>query len=145
MMRTMTACLLGLGLAACQPGGGISVPGDSDDHSPYLGITPQETIRFTGTEPFWGGSVQGERLVYSTPEKPDGTVLTVKRFAGRGGLSFSGELGGKSFDLMVTARSCTDGMSDRTYPFTVALMLGDALMQGCAWTDEERYTGPQTP
>ncbi|MBM3594715.1 MAG: hypothetical protein FJX31_02720 [Alphaproteobacteria bacterium] len=145
MKRATIACLLSLGLAACQPGGNVSVPGDSNDQAPFAGIAPDEKIRFAGTEPFWGGLAQGDRLVYTTPESADGTIVPVKHFSGRGGLSLSGELDGKRLDLTVTPGECSDGMSDRTYPFVATLMLGDETRTGCAWTDQRGFTGPQNP
>lgn len=145
MIRAKSAYLLALLLAACQPGGTIAVPGDSKDHAAYAGIGADETIRLTGTEPFWGGTVKGEQFVYTTPETPDGTTLTVKRFTGRGGLALSGDLGGKRFDLTITEGMCSDGMSDRTYPFGATLMLDGETRQGCAWTDNKRYKGSVNP
>ncbi len=102
-------------------------------------------VHYTGTEPFWGGEVRGNSLTYSTPENVDGALLTVKRFPGRGGLSFSGELEGESFDLMVTPGQCSDGMSDRTYPFVATLQVAEDTRYGCAWTDVQRFTEPEAP
>lgn len=135
MIRTLTACLVALALGACQAGGDHSLPGDSNDHAAYAGIGPDETIRFTGTEPFWGATAQGDQLVYTTPERPEGTTIAVKRFAGRGGLSFSGMLDGAKFDLTITPGECSDGMSDRTYPFTATLLVAGETRKGCAWTE----------
>lgn len=145
MKRATAFCLLALGLAACQPGGNVSVPGDSSDHEPFAGVSEDETINLAGTEPFWGGTVTGGQLVYTTPENPDGTIVAVKRFAGRGGLSLSGELDARRLDLTVTPGECSDGMSDRTYPFVATLLLGDETRSGCAWTDGRRFTGPENP
>lgn len=143
------APLLALALAtACTPagnggGGGAELPGGSDTQ-PFAGIGAEETLRFTGTEPFWGGEVSGGRLVYTTPEQPAGEAIAVERFAGRGGLSFSGTLAGRAFDMAVTQGECSDGMSDRTYPFAVTLRLGEETRQGCGWTEAAPYfpTGP---
>lgn len=121
-------------LAACRSEN-RNVPGDSFDQQPFAGIAAGETVRFASTEPFWGGEVRGDRLVWKSPEQPDGTALTVSRFAGRGGLSFSGTLQGKAFTLAVTPGACSDGMSDRRYPFTVMLRLGEEMRSGCGWTD----------
>jgi len=148
---TCRACLLllaaALPLAACQAGGegGANVPGDTSSTAPYSGIAADELLKFTGTEPFWGGQVQGTALTYSTPEDVDGETITVERFAGRGGIAFSGELGGETFDLVVSQGECSDGMSDRTYPFTVTLHLGDETRGGCAWSDEHPFSGPEHP
>lgn len=116
-----------------------SLPGDADDSRPWSAIEASEVIHAAGTEPFWGVEVQGTRLVYSNPDDPQGTSLEVSRFAGRGGLSYSGELDGKSVTLAVTSGACSDGMSDRDYPFTATLALGDDLLHGCAWSAKHPY------
>ena len=146
MKRALSIISLALLIAACQPNGGnASVPGDASDHAPFAGIAPDDTIHFTGTEPFWGGETTGERLTYSTPDDPQGTTIAVKRFAGRGGLSLSGAMNGQQFDLTVTTGQCSDGMSDRTYPFVVTLLIGGETRNGCAWTDAKGFTGPENP
>lgn len=122
-----------------------TVPGDKADSQAFGGITPDETIRFTGTEPFWGGESVHGRLTYSTPEQPEGTAIAVERFAGRGGLSLNGELGGAPFVMAVTPGTCSDGMSDRTYPFTVTLKVEGGERQGCAWTDSQPASGEEHP
>lgn len=130
-------------LAACQPpGAGTAVPGDTSDTRPYAGIAPEEVLHFTGTEPFWGGEVAGGVLTYATPENPQGAAIAVERFAGRAGLSFSGTLDGEALDMTVTQGSCSDGMSDRRYPFVVTLRLGGAMRSGCAWSDAHPFSGP---
>jgi len=134
-------------LAACQSQPSADVPANvpGGDSQPYDGIAEEETLRFTGTEPFWGGQVSGATLTYSTPEDPDGQALEVKRFAGRGGVSFSGSLGGEEFVMTATPSSCSDGMSDRTYPFAVTLKIGDETRNGCGWTDRQPFDGPPNP
>ena len=128
--------------AAQQPG---SPPGDTSDMQPYDGIRADENVQFTGTEPFWGGSVSGQELTYSTPENPDGAPITVTRFAGRGGASWSGTFEGQPFRLAVTEGKCSDGMSDRSYPFTATLEVLGEQRQGCAWTMRRSFTGPSAP
>ena len=111
-MRSVTllvgAC--SLWLAGCSPDGtsdgGASVPGDSSETTPYAEIAEDEVLHFTGTEPFWGGEVSGTTLVYSTPENQDGAEIEVERFAGRGGIAFSGLLDGAAFEMMVITLFC---------------------------------------
>jgi len=67
----------------------------------------------------------------------------VSRFAGRGGLSFSGEMNGEALTLAVTPGACSDGMSDRTYPFVVTLRIGDDLRNGCGWTKTHPWSGAE--
>jgi uncharacterized membrane protein len=162
----IAACLLPLALAACdggasEPASAVgertgeraaapaaapgAAPGDTNDTAAYSGIGAAETIHFTGTEPFWGGESAGGTLIYSTPEDIEGTTIAVERFAGRGGLSLAGQLDGAPFDMAITPGDCSDGMSDRTYPFTVTLQVRGEQRQGCAWTDAQSFTGPLHP
>ena len=133
----------GLLLSACQTQDTGGAPGADADG--FNGIAKGDTIHFTGTEPFWGGDVRGSNLTYSTPENKEGTTITVKRFHGQGGLGLSGKLAGASFDMTVTPGTCSDGMSDRSYPYTVTLKIGSETRLGCAWTDAPPFEGPQQP
>jgi uncharacterized membrane protein len=137
MRRAALASALLLALSGCHAAGGdgAAIPGDSKDHQPYAGIGEAETLHFTGTEPFWGGQVLGQTLTYTTPDKPAGQTIAVSRFAGRGGLSYSGMLEGTAFAIVVTPGTCSDGMSDRSYPFVATLRLGEETRNGCAWSD----------
>ena len=134
-------------LAACNGHGGAADPTGAQGTKPhaYAGIAETETLHFTGTEPFWGGSVTGTALTYTTPEQPAGTAITVHRFAGNNGLAFSGTLAAAAFDMAVTEAPCSDGMSDRTYPFTVSLQIGSDKRSGCGWTERRGFTGPAKP
>ena len=138
-------------LAACNATGGhggtndpTARDADAKPHA-YAGIRADETLRFTGTEPFWGGSATGTALTYSTPENIEGTTIPVQRFAGNNGLGFTGTLGTRSFDMAVTEAPCSDGMSDRTYPFTVTLQIAGETRSGCGWTDRRKFEGPAEP
>jgi uncharacterized membrane protein len=122
-----------------------AVPGNTDETAPYSEIAEDEVLRFLGNEPFWGGEVSGKTLTYKTPEDQDGTVIAVERFAGRGGIAFSGLLDGADFEMTVTPLECSDGMSDRTYPFTVTLEIGEDQRNGCAWSEQHPFEGPQNP
>jgi uncharacterized membrane protein len=125
--------------------GDTAVPGDTRSTEPYDGIREDEVLRFTGTEPFWGGQVSGKTLTYTTPEDQDGTEIAVERFAGRGGLSFGRTLEGGKFEMVVTPLECSDGMSDRTYPFTVTLEIGEETRNGCGWTEAKPFQGREQP
>ncbi len=143
--------MLTLALAACQNASDdAAVPGDSSDTQPFDRIAGGDIIHLTGTEPFWGGEVHGDTLTYETPsdlagEGIDSVTAPVERFAGRAGLSFTGTLAGTPLILMVSDGACSDGMSDRRYPFTATLKLGEEVREGCAWTDEHKFEGPERP
>ena len=143
MLRTLLPQFAFLvALAACSSDQPTGVPGDTGDTTPFADIAEAETVHVTGTEPFWSAEASGDMLIYRTPENPDGIAIAVERFAGRGGLSFSGSANGASFDLTVTPGECSDGMSDNTYPYTATLALGQDTRFGCAWTDAEPGTRP---
>ena len=147
MTRTLMLLAIPLSLAACsrteapsRDAAPSAAPGDTTQTRPYDGIGAGETVRFTGTEPFWGGNVRGDRLTYNTPENIDGDVIAVSRFAGRGGVSWSGTWQGRPFRLAVAEGQCSDGMSDRTYPFTATLAVAGEQRTGCAWTAKRPFT-----
>ncbi len=127
------ACLLAL--AGCQAAGPEVTP-------TFSGIAADERVQFTGTEPFWGGEVANGEALYRTPENVEGERFAVSRFAGNNGVSFTGTLAGEAFDMMVTPGTCSDGMSDRSYPYTVTVEHGGRRLDGCGWTDRKRFTGP---
>jgi uncharacterized membrane protein len=137
------ALLLSLALAACHADT-ENLPG-GDGRQPYSGIAEGERLRFTGTEPFWGGEVTGGTLIYTTPEDQAGRAIEVSRFAGRGGLSFSGTFDGAPLVLVASEIACSDGMSDRTYPFTITLQVRGETRSGCGWTEARPFTGPDAP
>lgn len=143
MLRASISPIVAIGLlAACQS------PNENGSDGPapaFDGIAADETVTFSGTEPFWGGSISQGSATYTTPENIDGTSFPVERFAGLNGVSFSGTMKGASFDLTITPGACSDGMSDRTYPFVATLMLGEEKREGCAWTDSQPYSGDENP
>lgn len=120
---------------------GQDVPGDRNDHRPWEGIAANEAVHFLGTEPFWSGEVSAGQLTYRTPDNQKGEAIAVSRFAGRGGLSFSGALREGAMTLAVTPGQCSDGMSDSRYPFTVTLQIGRDVRRGCAWTERQPRSG----
>lgn len=144
-MRTsqLVVALGSLVLAACGTSAG---PGpDARQTTAYAGIAPGETIRLTGTEPFWNGEIDGDTMRYATLENQDGWSFPVERFAGNNGVSFAGRFDGRTIDVAVTPGECSDGMSDRTFPFVATLVVGAETLRGCAYTDRQGFTGPAQP
>lgn len=128
--------------AACQP---LSDGQTAPPKEAFDAIAEQETIRLVGTEPFWGGTVARGELVYTSLENQAGERIAVKRFAGNSGLGFSGTRNGQPLDLTITLGTCSDGMSDRSYPYTATLRLGSEQRSGCAWTDRQPFSGLDKP
>lgn len=126
-------------VAACHSAA-ENVPGDAGDHHPWNEVAAAETIHFLGTEPFWGGQVGPAGLTYTTPDQEQGETVAASRFAGRGGVSFSGTLAAGEATLAVTPSACSDGMSDTRYPFVVTLQIGAETRSGCGWTERQPRT-----
>ena len=133
---------LALAAAACTP---ARTDGIDPEGKPFDKVAPQEAVTMLGTEPFWNLAVTGEEGVWTTPDNQPGTKLALKRFAGNGGLGFSGELDGKPLTATLTPGQCSDGMSDRSFPFVATIALGEETLTGCGYTDSQPYTGPEAP
>ncbi|MGY6551370.1 MAG: COG3650 family protein [Erythrobacter sp.] len=128
-------------LAACSQGDDAIIT----DPEPFDGIGADEIITLAGTEPFWGIRIENEVATYSTPDDSEGQVFEVSRFAGNNGLGFSGTLDGAQVDITVTPGECSDMMSDRTYPFTATVAIDQQILTGCAFTDQQSFTGEMMP
>ena len=96
---------------------------------------PATRLRAVGTEPFWGARIDGRCVTYSTPDVPDGTRIWTRLTDSAGQRVWTGALDGRRFVLEIekaVGASCSDGMSDRTYPFHATLQVGDTREKGCA-------------
>ena len=135
MRKRIIAALVAMAGSACG-----TPDGETNTVKSFSRIAAEDTISFIGTEPFWGGQISGTTATYSTPENADGVSIPVTRFAGRGGISWAGTHEGDRFALAVTPGDCSDGMSDRRFPFVATLEVGGEQRSGCAWTDEQPYS-----
>lgn len=136
-LRLALTLSLGIALASCSQ---EERPGEAET---YDGIGDEEVISLSGTEPFWSMEIKQGTLLFTTPDNLDGEVATVARFSGNSGLGFSGELQGKALQIAITPGACSDGMSDRTYPFTATVTLGEQQLNGCGYTDVQPFEGPE--
>ena len=140
--RTPMLAALALVAAACTP---AQTDGIDPDGKAFDKVAPQEAVTMLGTEPFWNLAIKGDEGVWITPDNQDGARFAVMRFAGNGGLGFSGTLDGKPLTATLTPGQCNDGMSDRTFPFVATIALGGETFAGCGYTDRQPFTGPEAP
>lgn len=140
--RHLPLAALVLAAAACTPAktDGIDPQGKAFD-----AVAADEAVTMLGTEPFWNLAVEDGNGVWTTPDNQPGTRIAVKRFAGNGGLGFSGEIDGKPFTATLTPGQCSDGMSDRSFPFVATIALGGETLEGCGYTDSQPFTGDESP
>ena len=130
-----------LAAVACTPAAdGIDPQGQAFDK-----IASDEVINLVGTEPFWSIRIAGGSAKYTKPDQPEGFDFAVTRFAGNNGLGFSGSMEGTGVTISLTPGECSDGMSDRVFPFVATIALGEETLRGCGYTDRQPFTGDAAP
>lgn len=135
MRLVILGLLPALALAACsQEGEPDSAAATPAAPPPVLGgVNLGQPIRALGTEPFWGVDLTGRELVYAGVDRPEqrapqpepvvqGTTATYEATTGAG----------QTIRVMLAATECSDGMSDRTYPLSAIVKIGDETLTGCA-------------
>lgn len=144
--RHRFAVILVCGAAACIS---ACTPSQTDGIDPkgqtFDAVGPDERITMTGTEPFWSLAIDGGEGVWSTPDNAAGSRFAVTRFAGNNGLGFTGTLDGEAVTATLTPGDCSDGMSDRTFPFVATIALGKETLSGCGYTDSQPFAGGEAP
>ncbi|WP_445633504.1 hypothetical protein NSTC745_05169 [Nostoc sp. DSM 114161] len=90
-----------------------------------------------GTEPFWSVIVTKKGIVYSSPDVQKQTfsyVPPLKAEARPADLVRVYRLQGKGNNVLILKKidSCSDGMSDREYPYSAIFILGNKVLEGCA-------------
>lgn len=129
--------LAALAVSACSPSTEAPEPADPTPAQPEVlaGVDLGQPLRALGTEPFWGVDLTGTELVYSGVDRPEqrapqgrpvmqGTMATWEATTSTG----------TPVTVTLTATECSDGMSDRTYPLTALVKVGEESLTGCAAT-----------
>jgi len=142
MNRNLPALAAMMLAAACSP---ASEDGIDPEGKTFDAVKAEEVVTMVGTEPFWNLTLEGEIGVWTTPENQTGTSFGVTRFAGNNGLGFSGTLDGKELTATLTPGECSDGMSDRIFPFVATIALGGEALKGCGYTDSQPFSGDPAP
>lgn len=119
---------------------GLATPSASgnEDVDPFVADPVEDepafpmTFRALGTEPFWALHVSDGRMRYTTPDDQEGKSVPYTRdTTANREIVLRAELDGKPLVLAGRIAECSDGMSDRVYPFAVELRIGDELRNGC--------------
>ncbi|MBD2164744.1 hypothetical protein H6G04_10050 [Calothrix membranacea FACHB-236] len=90
-----------------------------------------------GTEPFWSVTVSKSAIIYSSPDKPKQTFPYTKPLTAQGrpaDLVRVYRLKDKRNSILIIKQddTCSDGMSDKNYPYSATLILGNQVLDGCA-------------
>ncbi|MBC1240092.1 COG3650 family protein [Nostoc sp. 2RC] len=90
-----------------------------------------------GTEPFWSVTVSKRGIVYSSPDVKKQTfsyVAPLKAEARPADLLRVYRLQGKGNNILIIKKvdTCSDGMSDKEYPYSAIFILENKVLEGCA-------------
>jgi heat shock protein HslJ len=90
---------------------------------------PAQNYRAHGTEPFWGVTIGGGRIVYEAPDQPGMDVAAPRRRPIANGYRYVTP----AIRIDITHVRCNDGMGDRYYAdtFLVYFPGGDRPLEGC--------------
>ncbi|MEO7965661.1 MAG: hypothetical protein ABIT38_17260 [Gemmatimonadaceae bacterium] len=98
--------------------------------------------RLTGTEPFWGVRIDTGGIVFSSPDLPNGMRFPIAvPVVADGSLRFNSTMERApvhDIEVVLTEKSCSDGMSDKSWTYAAHVMLDKQRYEGCA----ERFAAP---
>ena len=86
-----------------------------------------------GTEPFWNVALDGSDLRYTSADTPTPRSAAVVRHQANGVLELTGRFSGRPLRASIRRAPCSDGMSDRRYPFAMTLAIEGRVLTGCAY------------
>ena len=148
MRRTFLAALPLLILAACQPqapdGSPASAPADApaegngaapvSNEAAGVPIAPtpyDPPLSARGTEPFWALEVTEQTLTLTRPDaEPLSMANPGMRMEGAKATWDALSAGARLY-IVAEVKTCSDGMSDISYPLTIEVQTGDLKLQGC--------------
>jgi len=126
-MKALISCVALLGLSAGLLTYSSSLQAQTSNN---------EKFAVLGTEPFWSVSVSKNGIVYSSPEVKKQTfpyVAPVKAEGRPADLVRVYRMRGNNTLILKKVSVCSDGMSDRKYPYSAVLILGNKVLEGCAY------------
>ena len=147
-MRPVLAALAALALAACSPAAEPARPEAAPEPAPVLGgVDLTRPVRVLGNEPFWAVEMTGTEMVFTTPDRPGRRARRPDPLVQGTTATWETETAdGAALSVTLVATECSDGMSDRTYPLTAIVKLGDLTLTGCAASATAiRSTGESGP
>lgn len=135
-MKSIISCVILLQLSAILL---ISNRSFANDAPPLIAQnnTKIDEFNIVGTEPFWNVTVSKSGIVYSSPNAKKQTFpyVTPIKAAGRtADIVRVYRLQGKPNSMLIIKKesTCSDGMSDKQYPYSATLILNNTVLEGCA-------------
>jgi uncharacterized membrane protein len=123
-----------LALAACSEPTSKTAPAPDAEATPAVlaGVDLAEPVSVLGTEPFWTLKITPSAITYTSPEGAPLTGDNPGPVIQGTTAAYATTLDGQALELTLIATECSDGMSDRTYPLTAIVKLGETKLNGCA-------------
>jgi len=135
-MKSIISCVILLQLSAILL---ISNRSFANNAPPLIAQNNTKIDEFNsvGTEPFWNVTVSKSGIVYSSPNAKKQTFpyVTPIKAAGRtADIVRVYRLQGKPNSMLIIKKesSCSDGMSDKEYPYSATFILNNTVLEGCA-------------
>lgn len=135
---------LGLCVAACEPRGSRPAPNAPASHAdaPTNPGEPASApavsgpdwfapIDLTGTEPFWAMKIRRDGLALEGVDRPKLVAPNPGPASSQTRATWDAPVAGGALKVALEALNCSDGMSDRTYPYTATVVIGDETLKGC--------------
>ena len=135
-MKSIISCVILLQLSAILL---ISNRSFANNAPPLIAQNNTKIDEFNsvGTEPFWNVTVSKSGIVYSSPNAKKQTFpyVTPIKAAGRtADIVRVYRLQGKPNSMLIIKKesTCSDGMSDKEYPYSATFILNNTVLEGCA-------------
>ena len=135
-MRILAVLLVLPLFLACS--GETSAPGASAETEAaepvMLGdVDLNQPLRAIGTEPFWAVEITPATLTYRGVDRPEQAFDSPDPdVQGTTAVYEVENEGGATMTITLMTTECSDGMSDRIYPLTAMVEIGDEALNGCA-------------
>ena len=127
--------VLTLGAAACSQGTTEKTEAPADAPTPVSlgGVDLNQPLRALGTEPFWSVEITKDAMVYTGVDRDEQRASNPQPIVQGTTAVYSADTeDGTAMTVTLIATECSDGMSDRIYPLTAKVELGEVSLTGCA-------------
>lgn len=133
----LTAAVLMMTLTACSQSRPVDTVASTRSSHTAFPVTakaevPVRQFVARGNEPFWTIKVNGNTLIWITPENSEGKQLAAEQVVYAKGIKFTGKDGDKAFTLDIVEAPCADTMAEQEFEFTATWDHAGESHSGCA-------------
>lgn len=121
-------------LAACSEPASkkAAAPAPATTQATLAGVDLAQPVSVLGTESFWGIQITPADITYTSPDAAPASGANPGPVVQGTTAAYKTTLDGKPLEVTLIATECSDGMSERTYPLTAIVKLGETRLNGCA-------------